>query len=244
MSAITVLFIIAVIFPGAAAPGARRRCGGRPRCRSSSSSTRDSRPSATCCCCWKSPSCRWRAIWRCCCTPPGCLSSAGAWPSSRSGSAWLAAMGWLAILAALAITALFVRSPAAQTIHVGGELSPKLVAFVREHPEHFQRPLTTTWNAGPLLWEARPDFRVSIDDRFRFLRRRLRLPLRQHHQRLRRLGRQAGPGQPRRAAARSLSPHQPTPQVPPRVERGLPRRPRGRLLEELKANGMTEFRIG
>jgi hypothetical protein len=25
--------------------------------------------------------------------------------------------------------------------------------------------LTTTWNAGPLLWNARPDFRVSMDDR-------------------------------------------------------------------------------
>jgi len=72
---------------------------------------------------------------------------------------------WLALVATLALTALFVRTPIARDIHVGGSVTPKLVAFLKEHPDRFHRPLTTTWNAGPLLWAMRPDFRVSIDDR-------------------------------------------------------------------------------
>jgi hypothetical protein len=72
---------------------------------------------------------------------------------------------WLALVAALALAALFVRTPIAQNIRVGESVTPKLVAFLRDHPDRFQRPLTTTWNAGPLLWNMRPDFRVSIDDR-------------------------------------------------------------------------------
>jgi len=72
---------------------------------------------------------------------------------------------WLALVAALALTALFVRMPMARDIHVGGIVTPKLVAFLRDHPDRFHRPLTTTWNAGPLLWNMRPDFRVSFDDR-------------------------------------------------------------------------------
>jgi len=72
---------------------------------------------------------------------------------------------WLALVAALALAALFVRMPMAQTIQVGGSVTPKLVAFLKEHPDRFHRPLTTTWNAGPLLWNMRPDFRVSFDDR-------------------------------------------------------------------------------
>jgi hypothetical protein len=72
---------------------------------------------------------------------------------------------WLALVAALALAALFVRTPMAQNIHVGGNVTPKLVSFLRDHPDRFHRPLTTTWNAGPLLWNMRPDFRVSIDDR-------------------------------------------------------------------------------
>jgi hypothetical protein len=75
---------------------------------------------------------------------------------------------WLALVATLALTAVFVRTPLAQNIRVGENVSPKLVSFLREHPDRFQRPLTTTWNAGPLLWNMRPDFRVSIDDRFDF----------------------------------------------------------------------------
>jgi hypothetical protein len=72
---------------------------------------------------------------------------------------------WLALVAALVLTALFVRTPVAHQMHVGTKVSDQLVAFLREHPDRFQRPLTTTWNAGPLLWALRPDFRVSIDDR-------------------------------------------------------------------------------
>ncbi len=72
---------------------------------------------------------------------------------------------WLALVAALALAFLFVRSPMAETIHVGGNVSPQLVRFLRSHPDRFHRPLTTTWNAGPLLWNLRPGFRVSFDDR-------------------------------------------------------------------------------
>jgi len=72
---------------------------------------------------------------------------------------------WLALVAALALAALFARTPIARNIHVGGIVTPKLVAFLRDHPDRFHRPLTTTWNAGPLLWNMRPDFRVSFDDR-------------------------------------------------------------------------------
>jgi hypothetical protein len=74
---------------------------------------------------------------------------------------------WLAIVLALVITWVFVHHPAArdENMRVGKSITPQLVTFLREHPDRFQRPLTTTWNAGPLLWNMRPDFRVSIDDR-------------------------------------------------------------------------------
>lgn len=72
---------------------------------------------------------------------------------------------WLALVAAVVITLVFVRSPEAQDLSVGKSITPKLVAFLRDHPDRFHRPLTTTWNAGPLLWNMRPDFRVSFDDR-------------------------------------------------------------------------------
>jgi hypothetical protein len=74
---------------------------------------------------------------------------------------------WLAAVAAVGISWLFLISPFARPhwLFVGNSITPKLVDFVRDHPDRFQRPLTTTWNAGPLLWNARPDFRVSFDDR-------------------------------------------------------------------------------
>lgn len=72
---------------------------------------------------------------------------------------------WLALLAALVFAALYVRTPLGHEIKVGGSVTPKLVTFLREHPDRFHRPLTTTGNAGPLLWNLRPDFRVSFDDR-------------------------------------------------------------------------------
>ena len=75
---------------------------------------------------------------------------------------------WLALVAALVLTGLFVRTPIGRDIQVGENVTPRLVAFLRDHPDRFHRPLTTTWNAGPLLWNMRPDFRVSIDDRFDF----------------------------------------------------------------------------
>jgi hypothetical protein len=72
---------------------------------------------------------------------------------------------WLALVAAVVVTALFVRAPVARQMNVGTNVSPQLVAFLRDHPDRFQRPFTTTGDAGPLLWAMRPDFRVSIDDR-------------------------------------------------------------------------------
>jgi hypothetical protein len=72
---------------------------------------------------------------------------------------------WLALVAALVLTFFFLRTPDSQQIEVGKRASPRLVAFLRDHPDRFHRPLTTTWNAGPLLWNMRPDFRVSFDDR-------------------------------------------------------------------------------
>jgi hypothetical protein len=72
---------------------------------------------------------------------------------------------WLALVAAVVMGALFVHTPLGGLIHVGRTVSPQLVTFLREHPDRFQRPFTTTGNAGPLLWAMRPDFRVSIDDR-------------------------------------------------------------------------------
>ena len=72
---------------------------------------------------------------------------------------------WLSLLAAVVLTALFVRTPIAHHIQVGESITPQLIAFVKDHPDRFQRPLNTTWNAGPLLWSLRPGFRVSFDDR-------------------------------------------------------------------------------
>jgi hypothetical protein len=71
---------------------------------------------------------------------------------------------WLALVFALGMAFLFMRPGVAQHIQVGGT-SPDLITFLREHPDRFHRPLTTTWNAGPLLWNLAPDFRVSFDDR-------------------------------------------------------------------------------
>jgi hypothetical protein len=72
---------------------------------------------------------------------------------------------WLAMVSAIVLAALFVRAPISHTIEVGGTVTPQFTAFLRDHPDRFHRPLNTTWNAGPLLWNMRPDFRVSIDDR-------------------------------------------------------------------------------
>jgi hypothetical protein len=72
---------------------------------------------------------------------------------------------WLALVAALVLGALFLRTPIGRDIRVGSNVSPQLIAFLLDHPDRFHRPLTTTWNAGPLLWNMRPDFHVSIDDR-------------------------------------------------------------------------------
>jgi hypothetical protein len=72
---------------------------------------------------------------------------------------------WLSLILAVGLAFLFMRTPLARSIEVGVSITPPLVAFVRDHPDHFRRPLVTTWNAGPLLWRLRPGFRVSFDDR-------------------------------------------------------------------------------
>jgi hypothetical protein len=72
---------------------------------------------------------------------------------------------WMALIAALGVTWLFLHTPVPQRLFVGASITPRLVGFVLDHPDRFQRPLTTTANAGPLLWNARPGFRVSFDDR-------------------------------------------------------------------------------
>ncbi len=72
---------------------------------------------------------------------------------------------WLAFVAVLGMTWLFLHTPIAHNIRVGSSVTPQLASFLRDHRDRFYRPLTTTWNAGPLLWHMRPDFRVSFDDR-------------------------------------------------------------------------------
>jgi hypothetical protein len=72
---------------------------------------------------------------------------------------------WLAFIAMLVFAWLFIRAPISHEIQVGKSVTPHLISFLRDHPDRFHRPLTTTWNAGPLLWNMRPDFRVSMDDR-------------------------------------------------------------------------------
>jgi hypothetical protein len=72
---------------------------------------------------------------------------------------------WMAMVATVVFAFVFPHAPAAQKIEVGGSVTPRLVAFLQQHSDRFHRPLVTTWNAGPLLWAMRPDFRVSFDDR-------------------------------------------------------------------------------
>jgi hypothetical protein len=59
----------------------------------------------------------------------------------------------------------FPHAGAVRKIEVGSSVTTGLLNFIRDHPDRFRRPLVTTWNAGPLLWNLRPDFRVSFDDR-------------------------------------------------------------------------------
>jgi hypothetical protein len=72
---------------------------------------------------------------------------------------------WLALLFALVFGLLIARSGLSSHIKVGSSVTPQLLSFIHDHPDRFERPLVTTANAGPLLWNLRPDFRVSFDDR-------------------------------------------------------------------------------
>jgi len=71
----------------------------------------------------------------------------------------------LALVVVLLFACLFGHTPLGQNIQVGKSVTPQLVSFLQAHPDRFHRPLTTTANAGPLLWNMRPAFRVSMDDR-------------------------------------------------------------------------------
>jgi hypothetical protein len=72
---------------------------------------------------------------------------------------------WLALLCAIFFGLVGARTGLSSHITVGSTITPQLVTFIRDHPDRFARPLVTTANAGPLLWNLRPDFRVSFDDR-------------------------------------------------------------------------------
>ncbi len=72
---------------------------------------------------------------------------------------------WLALVTAIIMAFLFMRAPIGRHITVGTGAPPQLIAFLHTHPDRFHRPLTTSANGGPLLWAARPDFRVAFDDR-------------------------------------------------------------------------------
>ena len=96
---------------------------------------------------------RWWPDWR------ECLRNFQAQQRLARGDAWLC------LVAAILMGAVFVATPISRSIDVGGNLKPDLLAFIRDHPDRFRRPLVTTWNAGPLLWDLRPGFRVSFDDR-------------------------------------------------------------------------------
>jgi hypothetical protein len=72
---------------------------------------------------------------------------------------------WLALCFALVFGLVIARSGLSSHIKVGSSVTPQLLSFVHDHPDRFERPLVTTANAGPLLWNLRPDFRVSFDDR-------------------------------------------------------------------------------
>jgi hypothetical protein len=72
---------------------------------------------------------------------------------------------WLALLCAFLFGLLGARTGLSSHITVGSTITPELVTFIHDHPDRFTRPLVTTANAGPLLWNLRPDFHVSFDDR-------------------------------------------------------------------------------
>ena len=72
---------------------------------------------------------------------------------------------WLSLCVLIVAGGMFLSLPVSHNISVGKSITSKLMTFVRDHPDRFQRPLVTTWNAGPLLWNLRPGFRVSFDDR-------------------------------------------------------------------------------
>ena len=117
-----------------------------------------------CYCWWKLRQCRWPAISKCFLQVPW-LSFV--WEYLQKFQARQRAAGgdaWLALVFALIFAALFVRTPIGHDIKVGSNIAPQLQTFLRDHPDRFHRPITMT-DAGPLLWNMRPNFRVSIDDR-------------------------------------------------------------------------------
>jgi len=76
---------------------------------------------------------------------------------------------WQAPVLALLGVGVFVLSPASAGLRVGNDnVSLQAVDVLRKLGGSIQRPLTTTWNGGPLFYHLGPDFKISHDDRNEF----------------------------------------------------------------------------
>ncbi|MEM1058084.1 MAG: hypothetical protein AAGK14_02450 [Verrucomicrobiota bacterium] len=76
---------------------------------------------------------------------------------------------WQVPLLAAVLALPFLATPIAGELRVGERnLSPEAVAWLKANREQVRRPLTTTWNGGPLAYHLGPDFKISYDDRNEF----------------------------------------------------------------------------
>jgi hypothetical protein len=88
------------------------------------------------------------------------------WSAFSAGSRW--DWVWLLILLAGGAVLQGAHNPA-QSLRVGAQnVTPELCDMLLGQADAFQRPLTTTWNAGALLYYGYPKIRVSFDDRTDF----------------------------------------------------------------------------
>jgi hypothetical protein len=80
---------------------------------------------------------------------------------ARNRSHW-----WTIPLIGAIMACLFIHSPASRDLRVAAfNVSPGTIDYINAHRDHFRRPLTTTWNGGPLAYYLGPNFRISFDDR-------------------------------------------------------------------------------
>lgn len=76
---------------------------------------------------------------------------------------------WQVPTLAVLVGAVFLVTPGAAALRVGdANVSARAVAYLQANVECFQRPLTTTWNGGPLAYHLGPDLKISFDDRNEF----------------------------------------------------------------------------